>query len=91
MNDHPNLLLKLTVISYCLLLCTGLVAKEKKAASLLDTDVQAAIDSASDGDIICLPEGAASWTKGVTMNERCLEIRGAGIGKTIIHNEARCD
>jgi hypothetical protein len=60
------------------------------AASCSQKDVQAAIDSAQDGDTVLLPAGEATWTPPgvrtpcVVIADKVLTLQGAGIGKTII-------
>ncbi len=43
-----------------------------------ESAVQMAVDSASDGDVICLASGTANYVNGVAMGDKALEIRGAG-------------
>ncbi|MHC4407024.1 MAG: hypothetical protein ACYTG0_46015 [Planctomycetota bacterium] len=64
-----------------------------KAASCSQDDVQAAIDAASDGDIVEVPTGTATWTTtsstkpAVLISEKTITLQGAGIDKTIILDE----
>jgi len=43
-----------------------------------ESAVQMAVDSASDGDVICLASGTANYVNGVALGDKALEIRGAG-------------
>jgi hypothetical protein len=60
------------------------------AASLSQSDVQAAINSAGPGDTVLLPAGSAIWSTlgdGVVINGvDQITIQGAGIDQTIIHD-----
>ena len=53
------------------------------AASASQSAVQAAINSAKDGDTVLVPAGSASWSGTVTMT-KAIDLVGAGIGNTII-------
>lgn len=60
------------------------------AASCSQNDVQAAIYSAKDGDIVLVPEGSAVWISpidgipAVEIKDKSITLRGAGIDKTFI-------
>ncbi len=58
------------------------------APSCSQTDVQAAVNAAQDGDTILVPVGACTWTTVVTIDlyspAKALTIKGAGIGLTNI-------
>jgi len=55
------------------------------AASCSESDVLAAIDSASDGDTVSIPEGECTWTTGLYLNPiPSIIIKGSGIDKTTI-------
>lgn len=72
----------------------GAEAATVTAASCSQEDVQAAIDSASDGDTVVLPAGTATWTTSAANapavvisrkgSEKEITLQGAGIDKTII-------
>jgi hypothetical protein len=62
-----------------------------QAASCSQTDVQAAVDAASDGDFVLVPAGSCTWTtplastpaveiagKGITMETNAILDRGIG-------------
>ncbi|GBE19284.1 protein metal binding site [archaeon BMS3Abin17] len=55
------------------------------AASCSQSDVQAAIDSASDGDTVLVPEGSCVWNSSVLVTKGII-LQGAGIDKTLITN-----
>jgi hypothetical protein len=57
---------------------------DQTAASLSDEHVQAAINAATDGEIVNLPAGSATWDANVTFTNKGISIVGAGIGSTII-------
>jgi hypothetical protein len=54
------------------------------AASLLQADVQKAVDAAGDGCTVKLPAGTATWSSAVTVSGKFIAIVGAGVDKTII-------
>ncbi len=53
------------------------------AASCSQTDVQAAINSASSGDTVTIPAGACTWTTQLTITKG-ITLQGSGVGSTII-------
>lgn len=66
-----------------------------KAKSCSQADVQAAIDSAKDGDVIRIPAGTATWTKSVNVgtqtgwtppafSTKAITLEGAGMDSTFI-------
>ena len=55
------------------------------AASCSATDVGAAINAASNGDTVVIPNGSCTWTSGITMSKQ-ITLRGASVdGVTISH------
>jgi hypothetical protein len=46
--------------------------------------VQSAINTALDGDTVMIPAGSATWTTQVVLNNKGINIVGAGIDQTII-------
>ncbi len=55
------------------------------AASCSRTDVQAAINAASDGDTVFVPAGNCTWTSAISMpSNKNIIIKGAGIDATNI-------
>lgn len=59
------------------------------AYSCSQTDVQAAINSASDGDTVLVPAGSCTWTTNVSWQYKTINLIGAGIGNTIITSNGR--
>ena len=57
------------------------------AASCNQLDVQNAIDSASDGDIVSVPAGDCIWANRVEIIGKGITIQGSGVGQTIIKNQ----
>lgn len=56
-----------------------------QATTCNSSDVQAAINSASDGDTVLIPPGTCTWTTQVYMSSaKAITVRGAGIGMTTI-------
>jgi len=60
------------------------VAATIKSESCSQTDVQAAITAASDGDIVLIPSGSCVWTAGVKWTDKNISVIGAGMENTII-------
>lgn len=59
------------------------------AASVSQSDVQTAVSSAVNGDVVCVPAGSATWSGNwpsylVQWSNKNLTLRGAGIGQTVI-------
>jgi len=54
------------------------------ANSCSGSDVQRAIDSAADGDVVAVPGGSCTWTTPVVVNLKAITLQGSGIGQTII-------
>ena len=78
---------KLLLFSLILLcLATPARAADINAASCSDTHVQAAVDSAVNGDRVLVPPGSCTWSTGVDVIDKGITIAGAGIGVTIITN-----
>jgi hypothetical protein len=57
------------------------------AASASQSAVQAAINSAKDGDTVIIPAGTVTWSGTVSMT-KAINLIGAGIGQTIITNSS---
>ena len=56
------------------------------AASCEQSDVQAAINSASDGDTVVVPAGSCTWSASVSVpNSKKITLQGAGIDSTVIN------
>jgi hypothetical protein len=75
---------------YALLLVTFLGkeanANTLNAASCNLSDVQAAINSAAEGDTVTIPSGTCVWTSGVTISGKGITIQGAGSGRIIAYD-----
>jgi len=56
-----------------------LVAKDASQAA-----VQAAVNHASDGDIVRVPAGSATWSQKIKITGKGINLVGAGIGQTTI-------
>ena len=63
-------------------------AKTINASSVLQSDVAAAIASASDNDIVIVPGGTATWSRTLSI-KKAIELRCAGVGGTIIKDNVR--
>jgi hypothetical protein len=54
------------------------------ARSCAEIDVQAAVNSANDGDVVNVPAGNCTWASHVLLDNKDIWVRGAGIGQTVI-------
>jgi hypothetical protein len=54
------------------------------AKSCEAADVQAAVDSATDGDVVGIPAGTCTWLTPVTIGAKAIVVTGAGIDQTVI-------
>src|SRR5262245_56530212 len=54
------------------------------ASSCSRDNVQSAINSARDGDIVVIPAGNCTWSSTVTINDKSITLQGAGVDRTII-------
>jgi len=57
------------------------------ANSVSQSDVGAAIRTAVDGDVVTIPAGRATWTRTLPVT-KAITLQGAGIGETIIRDNA---
>jgi hypothetical protein len=67
----------------------GKVAQaQTKAASCNQSDVQAAINSATEGQTVTLPAcpSGVSWTSGVTISGKGITVQGAGAGRIVAYD-----
>lgn len=72
----------LIILAISLLLVSNVGAATINAASCSQSNVQSAINSASNGDVVTVPPGTCSWT-GVTINKK-ITLQGAGSSSTYI-------
>ena len=75
----------LSVIFLCL--ATAAHAGDINAASCSHTAVQAAINSASNGDRVLVPAGSCTWTTTVTISNKGITLQGAGVNQTNITDQ----
>ncbi len=68
------------------LFCKEANANTLTAASCNVADVQAAINSAAEGDTVTIPPGTCVWTSGVTISGKGITIQGAGSGRIIAYD-----
>lgn len=61
------------------------------AAGCTQPEVQAAIDSATDGDTVNVPAGDCTWTAPITITGKSIVIIGAGMGVTNITDDTGTD
>jgi hypothetical protein len=70
------------------LFCTNAKANTYPAASCNSSDVQAAINSASNGDTVTVPGGTCTWSSGVTIAGRAITLTGAGGGGAVLYSSS---
>jgi hypothetical protein len=56
------------------------------ANSASQSDVAAAIASATNGDVVSIPDGTATWTRTLAVR-KAITLQGAGIGNTVINDD----
>lgn len=64
---------------------------DRFAASCEAADVQAAIDAASDGEVVGIPAGSCAWTTGVKIEGKGIHLTGVSLGDVTITNDAGND
>ncbi|PXF56318.1 MAG: hypothetical protein C4B58_13905 [Deltaproteobacteria bacterium] len=72
------------VLAITLLWISNVSAATINATSCSQAHVQAAVNSASDGDIVSIPSGTCAWTTAVGWTDKNISVVGAGIGNTVI-------
>ncbi|MFZ0302299.1 MAG: hypothetical protein WAL75_06425 [Terracidiphilus sp.] len=58
-------------------------AQTIKATSCNTSDVQSAINTATEGQTVAIPAGTCTWTTGVTISGKGIVVAGAGSGRII--------
>jgi hypothetical protein len=83
----------MTILLLCVFLWSAFSGTEAKAntqtaASCNPSDVQTAINAASEGDTVLIPACPAgvSWTSGVTISGKGIIVQGAGPGRIIAYD-----
>jgi hypothetical protein len=92
MNYRNKDRLKSTYFRFLIILtlCYWVIEKDSvnaatlTAASSSFSDVQAAVNSASNGSTVIIPVGTSTWGQSLTINGKAITIQGAGVGKTIL-------
>lgn len=65
--------------------CTGATCT---AASCNTSDVQSAINAASEGYTVVIPAGTCTWTSGVTISGKGITVQGAGSGRIVAYSSS---
>src|SRR6516225_3674151 len=65
---------------------TAVKANTASAATCNTNDVQAAINSASEGDTVMIPAGTCTWASGVTISGKGIILKGAGSGRIVAYD-----
>jgi hypothetical protein len=79
-----NLSRPLTAFFLLLLVPSSALTATINAASCSASDVQAAINAASDGDTVQIPVGACTWSSPVSTSNKRLVLAGSGSKDTVI-------
>ncbi|MGH9688363.1 MAG: hypothetical protein ACRD5K_14860 [Candidatus Acidiferrales bacterium] len=64
----------------------GVRVRANTAASCATGDVQSAINSAAEGGTVSIPAGTCTWTSGVTISGKGVDVEGAGGGGIIAYS-----
>jgi hypothetical protein len=72
------------IVLTCFFSVAAASAASITARSCAQPDVQAAIDSANDGDTVNIPAGNCAWPTHVGWQNKDVWVRGAGVGQTVI-------
>ena len=67
-----------------LVVSTTASAADITAASCTQSDVQAAINAATDGSTVSIPVGNCTWSSPVGWSDKNIHVKGAGIDRTVI-------
>lgn len=82
-----SVLTGLSALALCLSAGRIAEARTVTAAGCSVTEVQAAINGATTGDTVVIPDGSCAWSRGVQLGGRGLHITGASKwGTSITHN-----
>ena len=66
-----------TISTFCIVLYLGTAtgyAATRTAASCSTSDVQSAVNTATDGDVVTIPNGSCTWTSGISTTKQ-IQIR----------------
>ncbi len=91
MSTTRNRLILLCLLAALLGGSSSSLAATVTAASPSAIDVQAAINSASNGDTVVIPAGSATWAFQVSIASKSITLQGAGIDKTTITRNTASD
>jgi hypothetical protein len=64
----------------------GAAAQTINAASCNSSDVQAAVNKASEGQTVIIPSGTCTWSTGVTLAGKGINIQGSGSGRIVAYD-----
>ena len=82
----PRMTRLVLLASFLAVACTSEIrANTLNAASCFPTDVQAAINSASEGDTVVIPSGVCTWTGAVTIAGKGVTVLGAGSARVVAY------
>ena len=70
------------IIFICFFINYNSEAATINATSCSQANVQAAVNSANEGDTVIIPAGSCTWTTGIAINNKALTLSGSGKGVT---------
>ena len=86
-KECPPMTKAIKLLSFILLLSACFSAEAQvDAASCNTTDVQTAINAATEGQTVNVPSGTCTWTSGVTISGKGITVVGAGSGRIIVQS-----
>lgn len=76
-------MIKWLLLTFFLCALFGTETKAQCVTGLNANEVQAAINTASEGGTVTVPAGICTWTTGVTISGKGIKVQGAGAGRII--------
>lgn len=81
---HQPVFAIMFIFCFVLLSVNTLLAATRTAPSCSRSDVGDAVARAANGDTVLIPAGHCTWTNNLTIKDKYLTVRGAGIDETVI-------
>jgi hypothetical protein len=79
-------LMKLALFVFLCATCWEAEAQTVSATSCGSSDVQTAINNATEGQTVTIPAGKCTWTSGVTISGKGITVSGSGAGRIIAYS-----
>jgi hypothetical protein len=74
------------VLCGLLLACLSKAEAQVNAATCNSSDVQTAINNATEGQTVSIPKGTCTWSSGVTISGKGIIVQGAGSGRIVAYD-----